>query len=64
MSWRTVIVRYTVGGVAYSIETARDPGDRFLRAGDVVPIEYVVARQRMAGVPRLSRLLAQMRCSG
>ncbi|MEU4604216.1 hypothetical protein AB0F43_14645 [Kribbella sp. NPDC023972] len=40
----TVIVRYTVGGVDYLIETARDPGDRFLRAGDVVPIEYVVAR--------------------
>jgi hypothetical protein len=40
----TAIVRYTVGGVDYSIETGRDPGDRFLRAGDVVPIEYVVAR--------------------
>ena len=44
----TVIVRYAVGGVDYSIETGRDPDDRFLRAGDVVPVEYVVARPAAA----------------
>jgi hypothetical protein len=40
----SVVIRYTVGGVDYTVETGREPGDRVLRAGDVVPVEYVVTR--------------------
>ncbi|TCC18055.1 hypothetical protein [Kribbella speibonae] len=39
----SVDIRYTVGGVDHTFETDRDPGDHFLRLGDVVPVEYVVA---------------------
>lgn len=36
-------VRYAVGGADYLIKTRRDPGEHFLRIGDVVPVEYAVA---------------------
>lgn len=39
-----VTIRYAVGAVDYSIDVGRDPGDRFFRTGDVVPVEYVIAR--------------------
>ncbi|NIK57084.1 DUF3592 domain-containing protein [Kribbella shirazensis] len=39
----SVDIRYTVAGVGHTIESTRDPGEHFLRLGDVVPIEYVVA---------------------
>ncbi|MFF0264459.1 hypothetical protein [Kribbella sp. NPDC004536] len=39
----TAVVRYAVDGVEYTFETPRDPGDHFLRTGDVVPVVYVVA---------------------
>ncbi|WP_327637302.1 hypothetical protein OHB24_02620 [Kribbella sp. NBC_00482] len=39
----TVDIRYAVSGVEHTFNTARDPGEHFLRLGDVVPVEYVVA---------------------
>jgi len=40
----SVTIRYTVQGTDYSIEVNADTGDRLLRQGDVVPVEYLVAR--------------------
>jgi hypothetical protein len=40
----SVTIRYVVQGADYSIEVDADIGDRVLRQGDVVPVEYVVAR--------------------
>jgi hypothetical protein len=40
----SAVIHYVVSGVDHTIETGRDPGDHFLRTGDVVPVEYVVAR--------------------
>jgi hypothetical protein len=39
----TVDIRYAVSGVEHTFNTTRDPGEHFLRLGDVVPVEYVVA---------------------
>jgi hypothetical protein len=44
----SVDIRYTVNGVDHTFETTRDPGDHFLRLGDVVPVEYVVAEPAKA----------------
>jgi hypothetical protein len=35
-----VDVRYTVGGQEHTIKIGADPGDRFLRMGDALPVEY------------------------
>ncbi|WP_410785153.1 hypothetical protein [Kribbella sp. C-35] len=39
----TVDVRYSVGGVEYTFNTGRDPGEHFLALGEEVPVEYVIA---------------------
>jgi hypothetical protein len=36
----SVIIRYDVPGGSRSFESKRDPGEHFLRLGDVVPVEY------------------------
>jgi hypothetical protein len=40
----SVTIGYTVEGADYSMEVDADVGDRVLGQGDVVPVEYVVAR--------------------
>ncbi|WP_350281464.1 DUF3592 domain-containing protein [Kribbella sp. HUAS MG21] len=44
----SVDIRYTVAGVDHTFESDRDPGEHFLRLGDVVPVEYVVAEPTRA----------------
>jgi hypothetical protein len=38
----TVIVRYTVDGSSHTLEIDADTGDRLIKVGDAVPVEYAV----------------------
>jgi hypothetical protein len=40
----SVLVRYVAGGAEHEIEIGRNPGEHLLRLGEVLPIEYAVAR--------------------
>jgi hypothetical protein len=44
----TVIVRYTVHGSSYTLEIDADTGDRVIREGDTVPVEYAINRPARA----------------
>jgi len=40
----TVIVRYTVDGSSHTLEIDADTGDRVIKVGDTMPVEYAVNR--------------------
>lgn len=44
----TVIVRYTVDGSSHTLEINADTGDRVIKVGDTMPVEYAVNRPARA----------------